>query len=76
MDNFLKTDKGFETTLKLVETINGTKHTTTYNYDDDNRLTVLHKDSIYVTYSYDQYGRVSRTYSPLVNKEYFYVRRK
>ena len=51
----------------LVETINGSIRTTSYAYDDDNRVTSINNsginkdsaaDDVAESYSYDSYGRV------------------
>ena len=43
-----------------VETINGVDHTTSYSYDDDNRVTSVNADGTTVEYTYDTLGRVSQ----------------
>ena len=44
---------------KLVETINGITHETSYTYDLDNRVTTVTTDGINKGYTYDAYGRVT-----------------
>ena len=63
---------------KLVETINGVKHTTTYTYDEDNRLKRTVGDNITQTYTYDAWSRMCESdawYSGTggVTKSYFYT---
>ena len=43
-----------------VETINGVDHTTSYTYDDDNRVETVTTGGVTVTYTYDDLGRVSK----------------
>ncbi|MBO5868547.1 MAG: RHS repeat protein, partial [Oscillospiraceae bacterium] len=48
------------TLSEQVEVINGTTHTTAYTYDDDNRIETLTVDGSTITYSYDDYGRLTK----------------
>ena len=44
----------------LNQTVNGTAHTATYTYDDDNRITSMTADGVTVEYTYDGFGRVTQ----------------
>ena len=60
---------------QLVENINGTEHTTSYTYDDDNRVETVTVDGSSVVYTYDTYGRVTQQVtkhgtSSLLTKDY------
>ena len=44
----------------MAETINGTRYTTSYTYDDDNRVTSKTTDGITVEYTYDALGRITK----------------
>ena len=45
---------------QLVESIGDSEKTTSYAYDDDNRVTSVTTDGTTVEYSYDEFGRVSQ----------------
>ena len=44
----------------LVEGINGTGFTTSYTYDDDNRVSSITDRGITESYTYDSYGRITQ----------------
>ena len=45
---------------KLEENINGVNHVTEYDYDDDNRIETVIANGATITYTYDDFGRVTQ----------------
>ena len=57
----------------LVEIINGVEHSTTYTYDDDNRVSEIDTDATTIIYTYDEYGRVTKKEMGIYSYEYTYA---
>ncbi len=62
----------------LTENINGTSQTTTYTYDDDNRLVSSDIDGESIVYTYDNFGRLTQQQTVLmgyeiITKSYTYI---
>ena len=57
----------------LVELINGVARSTTYTYDEDNRVSEIDNDATTIKYTYDEYGRVVKKEQGIFSYVYTYA---